>query len=84
MQQQEMGGQQPGGLNQQRNYEEMANLEEAFRYQEMELQKERENGQNLRLNLMKLTDQTNKQKDKQEANKKKLKKFNELTTQSKR
>ena len=55
-----MGGHQPGGLNQQRNYEEMANLEEAFRYQEMELQKERENGQNLRLNLMKLTDQSNK------------------------
>ena len=30
-------------MNQQRNFEELANLEEAFRYQEMELQKEREN-----------------------------------------
>lgn len=31
------------GAMPQRNFEEMANLEEAFRYQEMELQKEREN-----------------------------------------
>lgn len=50
----------------------------------MELQKERENGQNLRLQLMKLSEQNTKSKDKQEANKKKLKKFNELTIQSKR
>jgi hypothetical protein len=42
----------------------MASLEEAFRYQEMELQKERENGNNMRLSLMKLTDQTTKNKDK--------------------
>mgnify|MGYP000981532039 CR=1 FL=1 len=32
IQQQDMGGNQTGGMNQQRNYEEMANLEEAFRY----------------------------------------------------
>jgi hypothetical protein len=50
----------------------------------MELQKERENGQNMRMQLMKLSEVNVKSKDKQEANKKKLKKFNELTIQSKR
>jgi hypothetical protein len=34
----------------------MANLEEAFRYQEMELQKERENSNNLRMQLMKFNE----------------------------
>jgi len=81
MQQQDMqGGQQMNN----RNYEDMANLEEAFRYQEMELQKERDNQNTLRMQLIKLSEQSSKQKDKSEANKKKLKKLNELTVQSKR
>ena len=37
MQQQEINMSSGGGPNQQRNYDEIANLEEAFRYQEMEL-----------------------------------------------
>jgi hypothetical protein len=36
------------------------------------------------MNLMKLTDQGSKNKEKNDSNKKKLKKFNELLTQSKR
>ena len=79
-----MSGGAQGGQNQRNNYEEMANLEEAFRYQEMELQKERENANNMRINLMKLTEASSKNKEKSEANKKKLKKFNELANQSKR
>lgn len=55
------------------------NLEEAFRYQEMELQKERENSNALRMQIMKLSEQGNKLKEKTDANKKKLKKFNDLT-----
>ena len=55
------------------------NLEEAFRYQEMELQKERENANQLRMQIMKLSEQGNKLKEKTDANKKKLKKFNDLT-----
>ena len=42
MQQQSLGGGQTQG-----NLQELQNLEEAFRYQEMELQKERENSNNL-------------------------------------
>ncbi len=38
-----MNGMQNQNMNQQRNSEELANLEEAFRYQEMEFQKESEN-----------------------------------------
>ena len=38
----------------------------------------------MRMNLMKLTEAQNKTKEKSEANKKKLKKFNEITNQSKR
>jgi len=45
-----------GQMNPQRNMDELANLEEAFRYQEMELQKERENSNNFQLQLMKLTE----------------------------
>jgi hypothetical protein len=41
-----MGG---SPVNNQRNLEELANLEEAFRYQEMELQKERETSNNAQL-----------------------------------
>jgi len=37
------------GPAQQRPYDEIANLEEAFRYQEMELQKERENSNNMQM-----------------------------------
>jgi len=48
--QQEMQGSQSAAMNKgQRNFEEMANLEEAFRYQEMELQKEREGNQEMRM-----------------------------------
>lgn len=35
------------GVNPQINREELSNLEDAFKYQEMELQKERENSNNL-------------------------------------
>lgn len=47
-QQQEMGVNPGGGVNAQmggqpRNMDDLANLEEAFRYQSMELQREREN-----------------------------------------
>lgn len=67
-------------MNQQRNFEELANLEEAFRYQEMELQKEREASNQLRVQMMKLHEQREKLKDKQDANKKRVKKINELST----
>jgi hypothetical protein len=40
-----MGGQMAGGQG--RNMDDLANLEEAFRYQSMELQRERENQNNL-------------------------------------
>ena len=32
-----------------RNYDDIANLEEAFKYQEMELQKERENSSSMHI-----------------------------------
>ena len=53
LQQQEMGVN-PGGVNPQmggqpRNMDDLANLEEAFRYQSMELQRERENQNNLQM-----------------------------------
>jgi len=41
-------------MNQDRNLEELANLEEAFRYQEMELQKERENSQAIQMQMIKM------------------------------
>ena len=84
MQQQDMNGMQGQNMNQQRNFEELANLEEAFRYQEMELQKEREASNQLRVQMMKLHEQREKLKDKQDANKKRIKKINDLSTQSKR
>jgi len=37
-----------------RNYEDIANLEEAFKYQEMELQKERENASSMHMQLIQL------------------------------
>jgi hypothetical protein len=37
-----------------RNMDDLANLEEAFRYQSMELQRERENQNNLQMQLLKL------------------------------
>lgn len=85
-QQQEMnmGGNLAGGPMQQRNQEEISNLEEAFKYQEMQLEKERENSNGLQMQLMKLQEQKGKLKEKQDANKKRLKKINELTTQNKR
>jgi len=49
MQQQEINMSSGAPPNQQRNYDEIANLEEAFRYQEMELQKERENSNNMQM-----------------------------------
>lgn len=61
-QQQEMSAAQGG--NPQRNYEEIANLEEAFRYQEMELQKEREQNQQIRMQFMKVSETNSKLKDK--------------------
>ena len=82
LQQQEQMGGTPQGMNQQRNLEELANLEEAFRYQEMELQKERETSNNVQIQLMKLQEQRSKLKDKTEATKKKTKKIAELTKQS--
>ena len=57
-----MGGQMAGG--QARNMDDLANLEEAFRYQSMELQRERENQNNLQMQLLKLQEQKNKMKDK--------------------
>ena len=74
----------PGQLGPNRNLEELANLEEAFRYQEKELQKERENSNNIQLQLMKLTEQKGKLKDKQDVSKKRLKKITELTKQNQR
>lgn len=62
----------------QRGGDDMANLEEAFRYQEMELQKEREQNQQLRMQVMKLNDQNNKVKEKNDTNKKKLKGLTQL------
>lgn len=73
--QQDMQGTQ---MNQQRNLEELANLEEAFRYQEMELQKEREQSLAYQNQLMRMQEQMDKMKDKQDASKKKVKKMNEL------
>ena len=54
-----MGVSPTGGVNpqlggQQRNMDDLANLEEAFRYQSMELQRERENQNNLQMQLLKL------------------------------
>lgn len=46
-----VGGQMGG---QPRNMDDLANLEEAFRYQSMELQRERENQNNLQMQLLKL------------------------------
>ena len=46
----------------------------------MELQKEREASNQLRVQMMKLHEQREKLKDKQEANKKRVKKINELNT----
>jgi len=67
-----------------RNYEDIANLEEAFKYQEMELQKERENASNMHMQLIKLQEHSGKLKDKSDNNKKKLKKLNEVTHANKR
>lgn len=79
-----MAGNLPGGPIQQRNQEEISNLEEAFKYQEMQLEKERENSNGLQMQLMKLQEQKGKLKEKSDANKKRLKKINELSTQNKR
>lgn len=68
----------------QRGGDDMANLEEAFRYQEMELQKEREQNQQLRMQVLKLNDQNNKVKERNSDNKKKLKGLTQLQTQNKR
>ena len=67
-----------------RNYEDIANLEEAFKYQEMELQKERENASSMHMQLIQLQEKSSKIKDKSDNNKKKLKKLNEVTTANKR
>ena len=88
-QQQEMGGQGPGGVNPQmggqpRNMDDLANLEEAFRYQSMELQRERENQNSLQMQLLKLQEQKSKMNDKLGANRKKMKRINELITSNKR
>ena len=84
-----MGVSQASGVNpqlggQQRNMDDLANLEEAFRYQSMELQRERENQNNLQMQLLKLQEQKNKMKDKQDANRKKMRRINELLTSNKR
>ena len=42
-----------GTATPQRNMDELASLEEAFRYQEMELQRERENANTLQIQLIK-------------------------------
>jgi len=67
-----------------RNLDDLANLEEAFRYQSMELQRERENQNNLQMQLLKLQEQRNKMKEKQDANKKKIRRINELVNSNKR
>jgi hypothetical protein len=59
-----MAGNLPGGPIQQRNQEEISNLEEAFKYQEMQLEKERENSNGLQMQLMKLQEQKGKMKEK--------------------
>lgn len=59
-------------------------MEEAFRYQEMELQKERENSNNLQMQIMKLQESKGQLKEKTDLNKKRLKKINTLSTQNKR
>ena len=84
-----MGVSPAGGVNpqlggQQRNMDDLANLEEAFRYQSMELQRERENQNNLQMQLLKLQEQKGKMKEKQDANRKKMRRINELLTSNKR
>mmetsp|Transcript_2459 Transcript_2459/g.3759 ORF Transcript_2459/g.3759 Transcript_2459/m.3759 type:complete len:183 (+) Transcript_2459:1377-1925(+) len=84
LQQQELNPVGANLLNQQRNFEELNQLEEAFKYQEVELQKERERGNEIQMQLMKVQEQKGKLKEKTDLNKKRLKKINELTSQSKR
>lgn len=87
MQQQQEMGVNPANVNQQMGGNpatDLANLEEAFRYQSMELQRERENQNNLQMQLLKLQEQKSKMKEKQDANKKKIKRINELVTSNKR
>jgi hypothetical protein len=76
--------QQTPGMASGGNMQELANLEEAFRYQEMELQKERENASNLQEQLMQMQDSQEKLKEKGELSKKRLKKINELLAKNKR
>lgn len=72
------------GVGSQRNYEDIANLEEAFKYQEMELQKERENASSMHMQLIKLQEHSGKLKDKQDNNKKKLRDLKSVTHANKR
>lgn len=74
----------PQMTGQPRNMDDLANLEEAFRYQSMELQRERENQNNLQMQLLKLQEQKGKMKEKQDANKKKIRRINELVASNKR
>lgn len=67
-----------------RNMDDLTNLEEAFRYQSMELQRERENQNSLQMQLMKLQEQKTKMNEKLVVNKKKMKRINELITSNKR
>lgn len=50
----------------------------------MELQKERENSNNLQMQIMKLQESKGQLKEKTDLNKKRLKKINTLSTQNKR
>ncbi len=84
LQQQELNPMGANMLNQQRNFEELNQLEEAFKYQEVELQKERERANEIQMQLMKAQEQKGKLKEKTDLNKKRLKKINELTSQNKR
>ena len=77
-----VNGQMVGG--QPRNMDDLANLEEAFRYQSMELQRERENQNNLQMQLLKLQEQKNKMKEKQDQNRKKIRRVNDLVHSNKR
>ena len=64
--------------------DDLANLEEAFRYQSMELQRERENQNALQIQLVKVQEQKNKLKERNDACKKKIRKINELIQSNKR
>lgn len=58
--------------------DELASLEEAFRYQEMELQRERENANNLQIQMIKTQEERSKLDKQNNSLMQKLKKLTEI------